>query len=138
MIAIRKFHRGAQTQEPVVWIIGRRQWPRALLRTELIERGFEAVGYMELSHALAALRHPNVLKPSLIVLELFGLSFGRDELEALVRFEVPTVLLGGAMQLSRPFIGELEWAAVMKRPFTVGDVADLVERISYRTRHGGG
>src|SRR5215471_17474158 len=28
----------------VVWIIDAEQWPRALLRAELIERGFDAVG----------------------------------------------------------------------------------------------
>ena len=31
---------------PVIWIIDAEQWPRALLRAELIERGYDAVGYV--------------------------------------------------------------------------------------------
>ena len=30
----------------VVWIIDVDQWPRAMLRAELIERGYDAVGYV--------------------------------------------------------------------------------------------
>jgi hypothetical protein len=32
---------------PVVWIIDPDQWPRAMLRAELIERGVDAVGLPE-------------------------------------------------------------------------------------------
>jgi hypothetical protein len=36
---------------PVVWIIDAEQWPRALLRAELIEAGYEAIGFVRLALA---------------------------------------------------------------------------------------
>ena len=110
-----------------VWIVNAQHWPRALLRAELIERGFEAAGHASLAHALAALRHPYVPQPHLVVLELRGLTIKRDELDTLVRSDVPVVLLGGAVELAAGWVAEFEWAAVMRRPFSIGAVADRVE-----------
>jgi hypothetical protein len=96
----------------------------------LIERGFDAVGYVELAQALAVLRQPDGGKPGIIVLELRGLAFGRHELRALARAGIPTVLLGGAVELNEELVGEFEWAAVMQRPFAVGAVVAVVEEVS--------
>ena len=114
---------------PVVWIVSTQHWPRALLRAELIERGFDAAGHASLAHALAALRHPYVPRPRLIVLELRGLAAGPDQLEALARSDVPVLLLGGAIELAAGWVAGLEWAAVIRRPFSIGAVADRVEEL---------
>ena len=113
--------------KPVIWIIDSQQWPRAYLRAELIERGFEAIGFMELTHALMAFHHPYYAKPCLIVLELRGLSHKHDELDALAQIAIPIIALGGAVELNAEWVKQFEWAAVLQHPFTIGNVADAVE-----------
>jgi len=115
--------------EPVVWIIDEEQWPRACLRAELIERGYDGVGFVNVAHALAAMGHPGMAKPCIIVLELRGLTQKRGELEGLIRYGVPIILLGGAVELNEGLVKEHEWAAVMRRPFTLGAVVDKVEKL---------
>lgn len=115
--------------KPVIWIIDNQQWPRAYLRAELIERGFEAVGFTELADGLMALHDPHSVKPQIIVLELFGFSFRRDELEALTRTGILVIVLGGAKELNEPLIREFKWASVIRRPFTIGKVADMAEEL---------
>ena len=115
--------------KPVIWIIDSQQWPRAYLRAELIERGFEAVGFIELAHALAALHHPYSAKPCLIVLELRGLSHKHDELDTLAHVAIPIIALGGAVELNAEWVKQFKWAAVLQRPFTIGNVADVVEEL---------
>ena len=56
----------------VIWIIDNEQWPRAYLRAELIERGYEALGFEKLSHGLSELNRAVMKKPQIIVLELKG------------------------------------------------------------------
>ena len=77
-----------------------------------------------------ALHRPDVPKPRAIVLELCGLAPGRDELEALARTGIPIILLGGAVELPAERVSELEWAAVIRRPFTVGAVAGVVDELA--------
>jgi hypothetical protein len=121
--------------KPVIWIIDSQQWPRAYLRAELIERGFEAVGFAELADGLMALHDPHSVKPQITVLELFGLSFRRDELEALLtRTGIPVIVLGGATELNEPLIREFKWAAAIRRPFSIGKVADVVGELFRRPK----
>ena len=115
-------------KEPVVWIIDSQQWPRAYLRAELIARGFDAIGFEEVSHALAARRHAGYATPHIIVLELCGLSPKGSELSALAQTGIPIIVLGGAVELSQSWIEEIQSEATLQRPFTIGDVADLVEK----------
>ena len=103
--------------KPVIWIIDSQQWQRAYLRAELIERGFEAVGFIELAYALAALHHPYSAKPCIIVLELRGLSHKHDELDALAQIAIPIIALGGAVELNAEWVKQFEWAAILQRPF---------------------
>jgi hypothetical protein len=95
-----------------------------------MERGYEAVGFLHLRHVLAALRSPDASKPLLIILELFNLPVHGKELEALASCGIPTVVLGGAVVLNEEIVQKHRWAALMKRPFTLGDVADLVKKIT--------
>jgi hypothetical protein len=117
---------------PVVWIIDHQQWPRACLRAELIERGFDAVGYEEIAEALAVLHHTGTDRPQVIVLELCGQDLSRETLGAFAEAGVPILILGGTRELNEPAIKEFAWAKVMRRPFTLGAVADEVEELTDR------
>jgi len=117
-------------EKPIVWIIDKQQWPRAYLRAELIERGFDARGYEEISEAIRGLRHRSVSAPQVIVLELREQALKREELEELTWPGIPIILLGGVPELNEPVIKEFEWTAVLKRPFRIGDVVDLVEKLA--------
>jgi len=64
--------RRRSTKRPVVWIIDSEQWPRACLRAELIERGYDAYGFITIGDALDALSQTASPKPESIVLELRG------------------------------------------------------------------
>lgn len=119
---------GVETK-PVIWIIDNQHWPRAYLRAELIERGFEAIGFISIAHALAAYRYPYIEKPHFIVLELFELTLKRNELETLVHTGVPIIFLGGTIELNERLIREYTWAAVIRRPFTIVTVVDVVEKL---------
>ncbi|MGQ3684560.1 MAG: hypothetical protein ACUBOA_06045 [Candidatus Loosdrechtia sp.] len=118
-----------QQAKLLLWIIDSQHWPRALFRAELIERGFEATGYLDIAHALWAFRQPYLEKPDMIILELCGLDLKRNELEDLIMIGVPVILLGGAVELNEKLVREFKWAAVMQRPFTIGNVADIAEQL---------
>jgi hypothetical protein len=113
--------------EPVIWIISSQHWPRVYLRAELIERGFDAVGFQDLEQALTVLYHPYYVKPQMIVLDLFQLGARQHEISALMRFAVPTMVLGGAVELNEERVKKSDWLAVIQRPVTIGGIADMVE-----------
>jgi hypothetical protein len=64
-----------------------------------------------------------------IVAELRGLSYRHNELDAITRVGIPTIALGGAVELDAEWVKQFEWAAVLQRPFTIGNVADVVEEL---------
>jgi hypothetical protein len=99
-----------------IWIVDSEQWPRALLRAELIERGFDAVGYMRAADAVPT-RFPDV-----IVVELRGVS--RNEVADLFEPGVPVIGIAG---LPEPeWIREFEWGALLRRPVSIGEIAEAV------------
>ena len=109
--------------QPVVWVISALQWPRACLRAELIERGFDAVGFAGLGAALASLE---VTWPAAIALDLVDLPLSEDELSALAQAGIPVVLLGGAQETAPEGRRHGAWASILQRPFTIGQAADAV------------
>lgn len=115
--------------QPSVWIISRQHWPRALLRAELIGRGYQAVGFFSLQDALQTLTLLQLHRPALLVVELRDLQISPDELAALEQTGIPIILLGGATELADPAVRQRSWRAVIARPFTLGAVADRVEEI---------
>jgi DNA-binding NtrC family response regulator len=115
--------------EVIVWIVDSEHWPRACLRAELIERGYDAVGFLELDQAMAAIRAPDLRKPRAIVLELRDQVLTPLTLEALADSKIPVIALAGALELNNPLLRDFTWAAVLSRPFALGDVADTVERV---------
>lgn len=115
--------------KPIVWIVDNQQWPRSYLRAELTERGFNAVGFMDLSQALTGLTDRNDRRPQVIVSELFDLSLTEKELGLLADTGIPVVVLGGAVELNEELVRKHKWAAVIQRPFTIGRVADVVAEV---------
>ncbi len=113
----------------VVWIVDRQQWPRANLRALLIDRGFDAVGFVELERALTALNGPYYSKPDIIVLELNDLSPTEGELESLARLPISVIALGGAVELNQEWIRRIKWRTVIRRPVTIGQVAETIEKL---------
>jgi FixJ family two-component response regulator len=115
--------------KPVVWIIDSQQWPRANLRALLIERGFDAIGFIELHQALATLNEPDYPKPRILVVELHDLSPTEEELERLARLPMPIIALAGALELNQEWIKRVKWAALIQRPMSIGQVADAIEKL---------
>jgi hypothetical protein len=115
--------------KPIVWIVDCEQWPRANLRALLIDRGFDAIGFMELDQALERLIHPHYPKPHVIVIELHALTPTDKELNVLTHLHIPMVALAGAMETSQEWVGKVKWAVLIRRPITIGQVADAIETL---------
>jgi DNA-binding NtrC family response regulator len=115
--------------EVIVWIVDSEQWPRACLRAELIERGYDAVGFEKIERALDAIQAPDSHKPRAIVLELRDQVITSSALKSLADSKIPVIALAGALELNNPPVRDFTWAAVLSRPFALGNVADAVERI---------
>lgn len=107
----------------VVWIIDAEHWPRALLRAELIERGFDAVGYETVRDAIDSLpsRPPNA-----IVVDLRGQPV--PQVERLLRIGVPVVIVGGVPEIND--LPDAPWAAVLRRPVSLGEIAERVAAVA--------
>jgi hypothetical protein len=102
----------------VIWIIDSEQWPRAMLRAELIERGFDAVGYIRVADTSPS-RFPDA-----IVVELRGVS--RDEIAQLFQLGVPVIAVAGKPEPD--WLNEFKWATVLRRPVSIGEIGDAVTR----------
>ena len=123
-LIIRRPHR----QGPVLWIIDCEQWPRACLRAELIERGYDPRGFIRVDDAFDS---PSQLlpKPQAVVLELRGQNLTPEGIAKLCGLAVPIVVMGGIIEFNDPLIHEQKWARALKRPFSLGSVADLIEQL---------
>jgi len=113
---------------PVVWVISNQQWPRAFIRAELIERGFDAIGFEEAGQAIAAFGDKRTPKPLMLILDLRQSSITKIQFDNLTHKKVPTIALAGNLEPESSFKEEPSWIAVMKMPFTIGEVCNLVEK----------
>ena len=118
--------RHPRKNEPAVWVIDSEQWPRACLRAELIERGYDAYGFISIGDALESAASP---KPEVIILELRGQNLSTESMEAIRSLGVPTIALGGSAELNEPLVRGHKWDLILKRPVSLGDIADAVQRI---------
>ena len=109
---------------PLVWIIDAERWPRALLRAELIERGFDAVGWVTVRDAVESL--PEHF-PDAIVVDLRGQPL--PLVERLPRLGVPVLVVAGIPEIHDLPVGE--WT-VMRRPVSIGEIADRVAGVAGR------
>lgn len=105
----------------LIWIIDAEHWPRALLRAELLERGFDAVGFETIESALAA--DPSRF-PDAIVLEARNQELTPARVAKLFDLRVPILLLGGAIDLNDPRLRDFPWTAIVHRPVSLGEIAD--------------
>lgn len=110
-------------RQAVIWVIDADQWPRALLRAELIERGFDAVGYITIHDAIDSLPWR---APDAIVIDVRGQPMA--QVAKLVQIGAPVVVVAGAAEIND--LPDVEWAAVMRRPVSVGDIATTVGKLT--------
>jgi hypothetical protein len=103
----------------VVWIIDSEQWPRALLRAELIERGYDAVGYVTVEDASRTI---GSRFPDGIVLELRGVT--REQVATLMNVGVPVIAIASIPEPE--WLRQFPWAAILRRPVSIGEIADRV------------
>src|SRR5437867_6163632 len=116
-------------REPVLWIIDSEQWPRACLRAELIERGYNPYGFISINDALDSLSRRMSPRPEALVLELRGQDLTPQVMETIRDLPIPAILLGGSAELNDPLVRAGHWYTVLKRPFWLGTIAHLVESV---------
>ena len=105
-----------------IWILDAEQWPRALLRAELIERGHDAAGYVTVEDASRAVRERF---QDLIIVELRGVS--RDEVAQLFQLGAPVM---GIVSIPEPdWLHQFGWAKLFRRPVSIGEIADACEAL---------
>jgi AmiR/NasT family two-component response regulator len=112
----------------MVWIIDRQQWPRALLRAELLERGYEAIGFVGVDAALSAFRLRLYTRPDLIILESKDLLEREENVQALAGLGIRTILLTSILEEQKAAFHGIGWTILLKRPFTIGRVVEEVGR----------
>jgi hypothetical protein len=132
----RYVFRRPRRKEPVLWIVDSEQWPRACLRAELIERGYDAYGFISVSDAIDTLLRQISPKPDAFVLELRDQNFTKEMLEKIRTLKIPTILLGGATELNDPLIQKHEWTKVLQRPFSLGTIAGFIQQLLPEGRKG--
>ena len=121
---------GETVTKPAVWIINDQQWPRANLRALLIDRGFDATGFTGLREALAALNEFYLPRPHVLVIELHDLLPTEEELARLAGLRIPVIALAGAVEINQKWVKKVPWAALIRRPMTLGQVVDTIEKFT--------
>lgn len=117
-----------------VWIVNSDHWPRAYLRAELIERGYDAEGFVTLTELLVRLALAPA-RPALVVIDLQGQrSRGSQEsidrqLMHLLGAGFPVLAIGGATEWEDEGLRTHPWTRFLRRPLTIGEVADEAERL---------
>jgi hypothetical protein len=109
----------------VVWLIDPDHWPRALLRAELIERGYDAIGFTSMEDAIFRLAVERHRRPRLVLVNLSGQQVTPGAVALLGAGGVPVLGIGGATE---PAAKELALTAVLRRPVSLGQVAEAIEQ----------
>ena len=113
------------------------QWPRALLRAALRERGYDAVGTRNLDSALRI--RPDEIERGpvrLIIVDQPALTGDGNELKQLLdrHRASATILLARATQP----IPEGSWGRILRRPLSIEDIVTAAEALiplSVENRH---
>jgi len=101
-------------------------WPRAYLRAELIERGYDATGFETLKDALIRLLIARSQRPALLVIDLHGQAIDDKLATALLRERLPVIAVADATSPPSAPPGVL--VDLLRRPVTIGAVADTIDR----------
>jgi DNA-binding response OmpR family regulator len=115
---------------PPVWIVDADQWPRACLRAELIERGYDAIGFTTLEAMLERLARRAVSPPRVMVVSVEGQAVTPPRLAVLARHPARLVLTGGAAALATAAVRDAAADRVLPRPVSLGELADAVEDLA--------
>jgi hypothetical protein len=116
---------GLQQAGQVVWLIDPEHWLRALLRAELIERGYDAIGFTSMEDAIFRLAVERHRRPRLVLVNLSGQQVTPGAIALLGAGGVPVLGIGSATE---PAAGGLALSAVLRRPMSLGQVADAIEQ----------
>lgn len=113
---------------PRILLVMPEHWPRALLRAELIERGYDVVGTPDLAAALLVRPVEKDRAPvRVIAIDQDVLVEPQSRLLDLLvcRHRNPRLVLLARAQLERP---PGAWEEVVHRPALIGEIAAAVER----------
>lgn len=124
----------------MVWIVDREHWPRACLRAELIERGYDALGFQALADALLTLDMSTGSVPAAAVVDLTDQTVDAEVLARFIQATGQVVAVAGGPAARSPELRRLPWAAFLVRPVSLGAVADTVDalvRLPMEHRPGG-
>ena len=111
-------------------MIGAERGPRAALRAELIERGQDAIGFETLRDAVRAGRLPGAPTPALVVIDLQDQSVDDRLLDAMFATGSPIVAVAGATEEGDARLRARPWARWLRRPVTLGAIADAVASVA--------
>jgi FixJ family two-component response regulator len=111
-----------------VWIVDSDHWPRAYLRAELIERGYDAEGFVRVTDLLSRLSL-SAVRPALVVVDLRGQELKERDLVGLLSARIPVLAIGGSTEAEDERRRARGWAKFLRRPLTLGEIADQVERL---------
>jgi len=109
-----------------IWIVGADHWPRALLRAELIERGYDATGFATLEDAVRRLMLPPARRPVLLVLDRRDQVVDERTSALLTRARVPILVVADIAHPDDAPLGPV--VEILHRPLTMGSIADAVDR----------
>lgn len=112
---------------PRVWIVSGDHWPRAYLRAELIERGYDATGFVSVKDAVRRLIVARSQRPALLVVDLAGQLIDEKLRATLIGERLPILAIAGSAYADRDRPGL--FVGVLRRPLTIGAIADAVERL---------
>jgi hypothetical protein len=105
------------------------QWPRALLRAELREAGYDALGARDLDEALTYPKEETGRgRVGLIILDQAAIRGADDpRLKELLRqhSDAETLLIAGAFQPPSPG----HWRQVLRHPTTIAEIIQAVQRL---------
>jgi DNA-binding response OmpR family regulator len=116
----------------LVWIIDAEHWPRAYLRAELIERGYDAVGFATVGDALAMLAVRPRTRPAVATVDLQAHAPAATALAPLLRAGFPVLAIAGLTTSATDTLRGLPWARFLRRPLSIGAIADEVGRLVER------
>lgn len=106
------------------------QWPRAYLRAELIERGYDAVGFVTMKDALIRLMLARSRRPALMVVDLHGQDLNEKVRAMLFREGVAMLAIADAGSGEDERLGPV--VATLRRPLTIGAIANAIDRLMGR------
>ena len=121
--------------EVPIWIVGADHWPRALLRAELIERGYDATGFVTLEEAIHRLMLPPARRPELLVLDRRDQVVDERMSALLSRAGVPILVVADIAHPGGDALAPV--VEILRRPVTMGSIADAVDRLIGRRQERG-